>query len=125
MSEIRITTEQYLALASLARRGADGDDHVRAMELLFKDIDRTNGITRYTLLIQWQELESPLPPTARFPDKWPPEFRAFIERTDRPVAKADVLAAVNERATNPTNILVTKDVGGIVGWTKVDDFFVT
>lgn len=125
MSNVTLNLEQYLALLSMARRGATSPDHTRTLEAFLKDIDRTSGITRYTLLVQWQELNSPLPPNTRFPDVWPPEMRATMERTDRPIAKADVLALVKDRARNGSNILVTKDLGGIVGWTKVEEFFIT
>ena len=75
--------------------------------------------------MQWQELDAPMPAGARFPDKWPPEMRALIERTDRPIAKVDVNVVVKNMANNPREVMVTRDTSGLVGWTKLDDFFIT
>lgn len=128
MSNVTMSLEQYAALISLARAGASGPgdgDKMRALEVFLKDIDAANNVARYALLVQWQELDSPVPPGARFPDKWPPEMRFLLERTDRPIAKADVLAALKKVAKNPHEVMVTRDVGGVVGWTKIDDFFIT
>lgn len=125
MANVTLTQEQYLALISLARNGSPSPDQRRILETFLKDIDATNGVTRYLLWVQWQELKSPLPPTTNFPAVWPPEMRVLLERTDRPIASADILAAVKQKANDPTNILVTKDPGALVGWAKIADFFIT
>lgn len=125
MSDVTLDIEQYTALLTLARRGTTNPEQLRTLEAFLKDIDKKNNVTRFTLLIQWQELDSPLPPNAVFPETWPPEMRLIMERTDRPIAKTDVLTAVSKRAKNPSNIMVTRDVAGLVGWTKIDDFFIT
>lgn len=122
---VTLDQEQYLALISLARQGADTPDKKRVLENFLKSIDAANGVNRYTLLVQWQEADAPLPKTADFPTVWPPSMRLTIERSDRPIAKSDVTKAVAAKASNPVEVLVTRDLGGIVGWTKVDDFFVT
>ena len=122
---VTLDQEQYLALASLARLGADTPDKQRAVDSYLKSIEVANGMVRYALLVQWQETDTPLPPTTDFPEVWPPELRARVERVDRPIAKSDVQKVVDARSKNPTNILVTKDMGGIVGWTKLNDFFIT
>ena len=122
---MNLTEEQYTALITLARQGVASPDQARNLEVFLQNIDKSNNITRYTLLVQWQELDSPVPPGARFPDKWPPEQRALIERTDRAIAKADVLTVVKKNSRNAHEILVTRDVAGLVGWTKIDDFFIT
>lgn len=118
-----MTQEEYLALTSMARAGAVSPDQARALEVFLRSIDGRNHLTRYALVVQWQELDSPVPPTARFPDKWPPELRATIERTDRAIARIDVEAVLRDRARRPTNVMVTRDLGGIAGWTKLEDFF--
>lgn len=122
---VTLDLEQYLALTSLARLGADTPDKKRVLESFLASIDAANKQQRYTLQVQWQELNTPLPPTTDFPAVWPPEMRAVVERTDRVIAKSDVMKAVNAKSKDPTNILVTKDPGGIVGWTRIDDFFIT
>jgi hypothetical protein len=127
MTEVTVSMplESYLALVSLARVGATTPDKSRALENFLKDIEKTLPIKRYALYVQWQELMSNLPPSANFPAVWPPEMRILIEQTGTPITKKNVMDAVAKKAKSPTNILVTKDVGGLVGWTKVDDFFVT
>lgn len=125
MSNVVLSKEQYLALINLARKGTSSADHARQLEVFITDIDKANGINRYALLVQWQEQATPLPPTTQFPDVWPPELRSLIERSDRPIARADVTNMLKDKAREPINILVTRDVGGIVGWTKLSDFFIT
>ncbi len=122
---VTLDQEQYLALVSLARQGADTPDKKRVLENFLKNIDKANNVSRYVLLVQWQEANAPLPKNADFPTTWPPSMRYLIERADRPIAKSDVMKVVKEKASNPVEVLVTKDTGGVVGWTKVDDFFVT
>lgn len=120
---VTLDQEQYLALVSLARAGSDTPAKRRVLDSFLKSIEEANQQKRYLLLVQWQELNAPLPPTADFPFVWPPELRATLERTDRPIASSDVMKVVNDRAKEPTNILVTRDPGGLVGWTKIEDFF--
>lgn len=122
---LTLTLEQYSALAALARKGTTTPNETRVLETFLKDIETTNGVNRYVLLVQWQNMNGLLPPTTEFPAVWPPELRAKLERTDRPIAKADVLAVLAQQANNPTNILVTPDIGGLVGWSKLDDYFIT
>jgi len=123
MSEVTLTKEQYEALVFLARKGVVSVEAKHALDAFLRDIDRGNGIVRYTLRIRWQEAHKPLPPAVSFPREWPPVQESALERIDRPIAKVDVLEEVNKKASNPVGILVTKDVAGVVGWAKLDDFF--
>lgn len=126
MADFTLTQEQYEALIFLARRGAEGDaQKLTQLDIFLRDIERTNGITRSFLMIQWQELSAPLPPGTKFPERWPKELRKNIELVSRPVSKADVDAVLEKYAVEATNILVTKDTAGLVGWTPVDQFFIT
>lgn len=120
--DFKLTQEQYSALVALARSGIPVDGRL-ALEEFLKDIEKSNGATRYLLWVQWQEADQPLPPTVQFPDKWPPELRKLIERIDRPIAKADVDAVLAANASKPVNVLVTKDPAGRVGWTQEAVFF--
>ena len=130
MATFTLTQEDYEALISLAQRGTinpDGSrDQQRALVLdsFLKGIEKANGITRYFLAIQWQSPTAPLPPGTNFPDTWPPELRYFLQLISRPITQADVLAVVAQRTPNATNILVTRDPAGMLGWTPVADFFV-
>jgi hypothetical protein len=124
MSDVILSQEQYQALVFLARKGTTTVDAKRVLESFLRDIEKSNNVNRYLLKVRWQELNAPLPTTTSFPTVWPPSNELDLERTDRPIAKADVLAAVLAKASKPENILVTRDVAGIAGWQKVDDFFI-
>jgi hypothetical protein len=127
--DFTLSQEQYEALVSIARLGtqdANGNvlsDKARNLDAFLKDIEKSNGVTRSSLWIQWQEIDSPLPPTTRFPEVWPPEMRFFLEFISRPIAKTDVQEVVKKKARNPITILVTPDPGAQVGWTPLDQYF--
>lgn len=121
---IPLDQEHYEALVALARKGAKNEDEARHLEAYLIDLETSAGITRHTLWMQWQELNQPLPPGTNFPEKWPPELRHRINLLTRPIARADVDAVLKEKARQPFNVLVTPDPGAMVGWTKVDDYFI-
>ena len=126
---ISLNQEEYEALVSLARKGitnADGQIDVeksRQLETFLQGLEKQSGISRYALWVQWQNAREPLPPNTDFPEKWPPELRAYIALTSRPIARADVDKLLSARASNPVNVLVTKDPAALVGWTDVDAYF--
>lgn len=123
MANVTITLDQYSAFVKIAREGATTPDRVRAIDRFVADIDRANAITRHGLWVQWQEANSPLPVGTVFPTSWPPELRSWIERTDRAIAKADVLAVLARLATSPVEVLVTRDPGAELGWTPYLTYF--
>lgn len=118
-----LTQEQYEALIALARRGATTDEQLRSLGVFLQTIERANGVTRSFVLVQWQEMDAPLPAGTTFPEVWPPDMRWPIELISRPVARADVDAVLRVRAINPTGVMCTRDPAGIVGWIPVEDFF--
>ena len=122
---MEISNDQYLSLVTLARAGARINSSEQALEVFLRAIEKQNGVTRDVLLVQWQEQDTPLPPHTDFPAVWPPEYRALLERTDRPIARVDVEALLKQRARRPVNVLVTKDVTGIAGWSTLDAYFLT
>lgn len=119
-----LTQEQYEALIAMARLGASTSAAQRTLDAFLKSIEKANGITRYALMIQWQETDQPVPPNVTFPQIWPPEQRFFLENLTRPIAKADVNKVLESKARKPLNVLVTPDPAGVVGWTPLDDFFI-
>ncbi len=125
-----LTQEQYESLLAFAQRGVcrhDGtidQDKALALDAALKDIEKSNGITRYSLWIRWQDPTAPLPPYSNFPKTWPPNLQYFLQFVSRPIAKTDVLAIVAQRTANAVNIMVTPDPAALLGWTKVDSFFV-
>ena len=122
---LQLSQQDYEALIALARKGAASAEEQRQLNDFLRRLETNNGITRYGLWVQWQEQHQPLPPTARFPEKWPPEMRFYIELVSRPIARADVEAVLKQKARKPVSVLVTRDPGAIVGWTELDQFFIT
>jgi hypothetical protein len=125
MATFSLTQEEYEALVALARKGTQSEGENLRLDKFLKSIEKQNGIERDAVWVQWQEMDSALPPTTSFPAVWPPEMRRYIELVSRKVAKADVDAVLVAQARNPTSVLVTKDPDATVGWTPVDDFFIT
>lgn len=128
---ISLSQQNYEALVALAREGTKNPDGTlnsdlsRKLESFLRFIEAGSDIDRHFLWVQWQEADQPLPPSAQFPDKWPPELRTSIELTTRPIAKADVDAVLAKKARTPMNVLVTKDPAGIIGWSQPEVFFLT
>lgn len=126
---ITLQQSDYEALVELARRGtvdANGQvipDRARDLESWLRELETANDIHRYAIWVQWQEQDAPLPVGTQFPDKWPPELRAYLALTSRPIARGDVDTLLASKARNPTNVLVTMDPGGVVGWTELSVFF--
>lgn len=118
-----LSQEQYEALVALARIGAATPQQKRDLEAFLEPIEKAAGITRYKLWVQWQEADAP-PPKGEFPETWPPELRYYFELLSRPIARTDVDRVLVLRARNPVNVLVTPDPAALVGWTKLEDFFV-
>jgi hypothetical protein len=125
--EFTLTQEQYEALVALARKGAlaEGVEPPRTLEIFLKEIEKKHGITRSFVLVQWQELGQPLPIGTFFPTTWPPQLRQSIELVSRPVAKSDVEAMLAQRARKPFEVLCSRDPSGVLGWTPIDQFFLT
>lgn len=126
---ISLAQEEYEALVELARQGTlniDGQvdaEKARRLNSYLVMLEKKSGITRYGVWVQWQEVDAPLPPGTNFPKQWPPELRAFLALTSRPIAKSDVLTMLKNRSRNPMSILITRDPGATVGWTELDIFF--
>jgi len=129
-SSISLTLEQYEALISLARRSTVNPDNsidqqqANVLDAFLLEIEQDNDITRSSLFIRWQDPTAPLPPGIRFPETWPPSLQYFLQLLTRPIAKSDVIALVAARTSNAVNIMVTQDPAGLVGWSKLEDFFV-
>lgn len=126
-----LTLEQseYETLAEYARQGtldAAGQvipEKARGLDAWLRLIEGKNDVHRYSLWVQWQEQGAALPPGVTFPEKWPPELRALIALTTRPICRQDVLDVLRSRARQPTNILVTTDPAAVVGWAGFAGYF--
>jgi hypothetical protein len=118
-----LTDEEYDALVALALEGATTEERKREISSFVGFIDEANDIVRRTLWVQWQETDTPLPAGIRFPETWPPEMRKKIERRDRDIGREDVKKVLEQYAVRPINVMVTNDIGGILGWTLLADYF--
>lgn len=121
---ITLSQEDYEALIALGRKGLGGSDEVRNFEAFLNRIEKANNIKRHLLWVQWQEADAPLPAGANFPRSWPPNLRGYIELLTRPITRQDVEYLLDDRAKKPVGVLVTPDPAAVVGWTKLDDYFV-
>ena len=119
---LTLERDEYLALSNLARAGKNSAQ-LRDIESWLQNIERKNGVQRYVVRVRWTEPLTPVSPNVNFPHAWPPTQETTIERFDRPVAKADVQLYLNNNAKNPTEVFITKDIGGELGWTRIEDFF--
>ena len=124
--EFTLNKEEYESLVALARQGVAGDPlKLTELDRWLQLIEGKNGIERDFVWVQWQEIGKPLEVGTNFPEKWPPELRRSIEFVSRKVARVDVDAVLEQYANQPITVLVTRDPAAKVGWTPVDDFFVT
>lgn len=121
---LSLNQQEYEALVALARKGAATDDEARLLDAFLVDLETRAGITRHTLWVQWQERGEPLPPGTNFPESWPPKMRHRIDLLTRSIARVDVEEVLAAKTRNPVNVLVTPDPGALVGWTKLDNYFI-
>lgn len=126
---LSLSQSEYETIVEFGRRGtlnSDGtvnQDSALAFNSWLEALERRNGIERSFVWVQWQEQNAPLPPGTVFPNKWPPEMRAYIALVSRPVALVDVEAVLEKQARNPTAVLVTRDPAASVGWTELNVYF--
>ncbi len=125
-STITIDLQEYESLVALARVGTKSDpEKARQLDAFLRILEKKNNIIRDVLWVQWSEMDQPLPPTTRFPTTWPPSQRHYIELVTRRVSRADVEDVLEHHARKPVDVLVTKDPGATLGWTSLDQFFLT
>lgn len=130
MPTFSLSQEQYEALLALAQRGTLNPDgtvnqqQAIVLDAFLVDIEKANGITRYSLWVRWQDPNAPLPPGTNFPSVWPPYLQTFIQFISRPISKTDVMDFVKQKAPKAVNIMVTPDPAGLLGWSKVEEYFV-
>jgi hypothetical protein len=123
--DFTLTQEQYESLVALSRKGVAGDALAQTkLDDWLRLIEKANGVERDFLWVQWQELGG-APISGTFPDNYPPGLRKSIELLSRKISRVDVEKVIGQYANDPTNVLVTRDPAGILGWTAVGDFFIT
>lgn len=121
-----LTDEQYSVALTLSRAGAVSAEDKRKIQDFFSTIEKANNVTRYMLLVRWQNAGEKFAPGAgmNFPRVWPETNQFIMETFERPISKTDVLEMLKTRSNAPTNVMVTPDVAGLVGWTLLDAYFV-
>jgi len=117
---ITLTQSEYEGLIALARM-APVDQ--LALNMMLEEIEKTNGIKRYLLWVQWQDAAGVVPIGMSFPETWPAELRAKIEQVDVPINRQQVEDMVALRANKPIGILVTPDPNATLGWSTLDQWF--
>lgn len=113
-----ITGEQYEALLVWARAGAEAADQEAAFLALRKAIDLEHLISRYTLVIRYEQLpEQPRPGESVAPKGG----TKLIELTRKPT-RDDVEDALRGETTYSGLIYVTADPNGEVGWYELEQY---
>jgi len=120
---ISMSKAQYEQLVGLARQGIPTAEGRRALGDFLVAIERANGIIRHFLWVRWQEVGRIHPANQPFPENWPPTQEVKIERLSIPISRDTVEGVVADRSKNATNILVSEDPGGELGWTSIDQHF--
>lgn len=116
MANITMTREQYEALSNLAI----GENTAVATPM--RDaIDRANGIRRFYLNIRWEDVGGVPPPRIELGKGWPPA-QTYLLVLERRISRADVDQVLTQNTKNPTNVQVTPDRYGVVGWSLIADY---
>lgn len=121
---VTLTFTQYEFLVKMAQayeRIGNSAGLSPTVDEVRKQVDLANSITRYELLVRWQDLGGKQPSRIEIGKGWPPQQTGLLVM-DRPILRSDVEAYVGGYASNPVDIAVTKDVRGVVGWTLLPDW---
>lgn len=112
---LTLTRDQYEMLLDAAYSGDNA-----AVKTLQAEIDTANFITRHAVKVRWVDVagKAVKPPTAL---TWPEQQTGTLELLV-PITRAHVEEFVASRAANPTDIQVTADLNGVVGWHTLDDY---
>lgn len=114
-----ITREQLDALFFAADAG-----DMSTVKTTVATIDKANNVTRYSLFVRWQEVTGE--PESYVNDRRDyPSFKRNRLNMTRVITREDVLALVAQFASSSTNIQVTPDVSGAIGWTEIDVYSFT
>lgn len=109
---IAVLDTEYEALLNWARVGAEQAEAETSFYALRKKIDSNNGITRYTLVIRYEQLpQQPTPGITQTP-------RGNTKTIEllRPPTPDDVIQALAGETFYPGLVHLTADPNGEVGW---------
>lgn len=120
---ITLNPEEYLALVRLAEQAAIAAGKWPTLRAFLQDIERANNIERQELLVCWLVRGKPLPSDAVFPQSMPVDQKLVVNSIGKPIAKKDVLAALDNLGVDYGTVLVTHDPAGLVGWTSFEVAF--
>lgn len=115
---ITLDRDDYEALRHLALLQAASQGSTARLQKMLQKIELAHGIERYAVWVRWVDAQnSGVYPKEDFPKQWPPQQETYVEVLGRPVARADILAALAAQgAGSPAQIFVTKDPNRLVGW---------
>ena len=119
MSTITLRKTDFDVLAALAL-SASVDR--RQTQKFIEKLEQDNGITRYRLLVRWQDPNAPAPPGQAYPVSHPPFSTGLLELTRLPV-RVDAEGLAKSSAPQAINIMVSKDLEGQGGWHTLDGYF--
>jgi hypothetical protein len=115
---IDMLNAEYEALLNWARIGAEEAEQETEFLALRKKIDHSNVITRYTLVIRYEQLpQQPTPGITQAPRG----NTKTIELT-RPPTPDDVIQALVGETFYPGLVHLTADPLGEVGWYALEDY---
>jgi hypothetical protein len=115
MATISMDVVQYDALVVAAMEG--DIESVRALDMRIRSLA---GVTQFRLWVRWLEVGGAPAPRVS-PIDWPNTQKAEIV-LDRAIERADVDLLLQNRSINATDVHVTLDPDGQVGWYAVDAF---
>jgi hypothetical protein len=115
---INLLNTEYEALLTWARVGAEELEDETPFYALRKKIDVNNGISRYTLVIRYDQL--PQQPTPGITQA--PRGNTKTLELTRPPTPDDVIQALAGETFYPGLVYLTADPNGEVGWYNYEVF---
>jgi hypothetical protein len=118
-----LSFEQYQALRELALKALDGTPKYFMLQNFLAEIEKENNVEVNSILVRWQVRGKPLPAGTSFPKSWPETQQASISVVGRPLEKKDITGYLDKLGVQYTNVFVTYDQAGLVGWGSLEVLF--
>lgn len=96
-------------------------DRLHAVNELVHQIEVTNGINTYVVVVRWLDHSHQHPRQVDNPQLWPPAMRGTLTATV-PITSDDIRTYVAAQCPDPIAIYVTRDPTGRYGWKKLSDW---
>ncbi len=115
MAQVTMKREQYQALVRWAKDGVPLPEQLDFYKLR-KEVDFTNGVVRYPLVVRCTVL-----PNQAGPTYVPASLNTYGE-FDRKPTKEDALSMIAHLRYQEGTVQVTSDPGGLLGFYEIDRF---